>query len=250
MLQLVQASEARPSRIFSKISGISKTARLWRRSVAERKRAKEAGSSISSTARAMRRKFGSTTPTPVRGSRLGVVSLLRERPGIAFHNHRQMHGDRFADAGRAGLADEAVGQLHVARHLAGEAFHEQRSAVRHARRASRAAFRCGRRRASVGDPGACPRCRASRTSLARRIIRVRPAGRDRNPARRALPSGRPAPAARSHRIGDSESSPKPGAPWPARAPFPPPAPRPVRTRKRCAAPAAPSRSAAGNRRDR
>src|SRR5215469_9011364 len=31
---------------------------------------------------------------------LGVVALLRERPGIALDDHREVHGDRLADAAR------------------------------------------------------------------------------------------------------------------------------------------------------
>ncbi len=61
---------------------------------------------------------------------LGVVAFLRERPGIALHNHRQPHGHRLADAARPRLADEVIRELHVARHFLGEAFDENRRAAR------------------------------------------------------------------------------------------------------------------------
>ncbi len=44
---------------------------------------------------------------------VGVVALLREGPDIPFDDDRQMHGDGFADASRAGFADEEVSEPHV-----------------------------------------------------------------------------------------------------------------------------------------
>ena len=70
-------------------------------------------------------------PTPVLADPVGVVPLLRQRPRVALHDHRQLHRHRLADAARPRLADEIIGQLHVARHLFGEAFHEHGRLVRH-----------------------------------------------------------------------------------------------------------------------
>jgi len=60
----------------------------------------------------------------------GVVALLRKRPGITLHNHRQPHGHRLADAARPRFADEVIRELHVARHFLGEAFDEDRRLAR------------------------------------------------------------------------------------------------------------------------
>src|ERR1035438_9420353 len=42
---------------------------------------------------------------------VGVVALVRQGPRAALHDHRQPHGQRFADAAGAWLADEEVGQI-------------------------------------------------------------------------------------------------------------------------------------------
>jgi hypothetical protein len=46
---------------------------------------------------------GSTIPTAFSGNPARVVAFLRQRPGVAFNDHRQLHLDRLADAPRPGL---------------------------------------------------------------------------------------------------------------------------------------------------
>jgi hypothetical protein len=61
----------------------------------------------------------------------GVVALLGHRPRVAERDHRQPALQRLAQAARAGLADEEIGQPHVARHLAGEADRRMRRGAAH-----------------------------------------------------------------------------------------------------------------------
>ncbi len=56
----------------------------------------------------------------------GVVALLRQRPGVAFDDHWQLHRHRFADASRPRLANEEIGKRHVVGHLLRESFDEAR----------------------------------------------------------------------------------------------------------------------------
>lgn len=60
-----------------------------------------------------------------------VVALVRQRPRIAFHNHRQPHGQRFADTARAGLANEEIGESHVKGDLGSEALQVDRHTMAH-----------------------------------------------------------------------------------------------------------------------
>jgi hypothetical protein len=43
---------------------------------------------------------------------------------LRFDDHRELHGDGFADAAGAGLPDEEIGQVHVVGNLAGETLDE------------------------------------------------------------------------------------------------------------------------------
>ena len=53
---------------------------------------------------------------------LGVVALLRERPGVALDDNRETHGDGFADTAGTGLADEKIREVHVVGNARGETF--------------------------------------------------------------------------------------------------------------------------------
>jgi len=55
-----------------------------------------------------------------------VVSLVRQGPGVALHNHRQPLSDGFTDAPRARLSDEEICQLHEVRDVARESLHVHR----------------------------------------------------------------------------------------------------------------------------
>src|SRR5579871_5054976 len=65
----------------------------------------------------------------VLGDPIRVIALLRESPGVAFHEHRQFHGQSLADAARSVLADKEVGEAHVVRNFLGEAFDEHGNAM-------------------------------------------------------------------------------------------------------------------------
>src|SRR5262245_9036876 len=53
---------------------------------------------------------------------VGVVALLRQRPGVALYDHGQPHGDRLTDAAGTGLPDQEIRETHIPRNLGGEAF--------------------------------------------------------------------------------------------------------------------------------
>src|ERR1700728_294549 len=58
----------------------------------------------------------------------GVVALLRQRPRIALHDHRQLLGQRLADATGSRLADEKIRELHVFVHARRTSLDERRRA--------------------------------------------------------------------------------------------------------------------------
>ena len=127
---------------------------------------------------------GSTTPTCFRHP-LGVVALLRQRPGVALHDHRQLHRERFADAARARLADEKIRKVHVVGHSLVNLPHISESLVSMPRRRSRAASDCCpqmKMSCALGAVTAASRSPASRSIPGRRTAPGRWAGPDRGPA--------------------------------------------------------------------
>ena len=91
---------------ISRISGISKTARFVMAAALARKREKLAGSSNSRNPASIVAERSQHHAHLLLANPLGVVALLRQRPGVALHHHRQLHRDRFADAAGSRLADE------------------------------------------------------------------------------------------------------------------------------------------------
>lgn len=59
---------------------------------------------------------------------LSVVALLRKGPGVALNNYGETHLDGFADAARAGLANEKIREIHVVGNSGGESLNKNRDA--------------------------------------------------------------------------------------------------------------------------
>ena len=88
---------------------------------------------VSTAAEISRKELRTTKPIWSCSIQIQVVPLVRHGPGTSLHNHRQAPDQRLADAARARLADEKVGQFHIERNLAREALDPLRNPPIHAR---------------------------------------------------------------------------------------------------------------------